>query len=118
MPSYYKQVLNGATATGVGTTIMFDSPRAWISNIVSFQVSFTGAPSDVEVHLEGTLDGTAWWMLATWHSPESNGLLINPNIPPIIGIRGNLITLTGGASPTVNAWVALGASGVVNGTNV
>lgn len=102
MSYYLEKLLDGATSTGPGTAFMFDSLRQFVG--AGFQVSFTGSPSDVEVQLQGTIDGVYWTLIGNWHSPESPGLIANVTTIPILGVRANLIALTGGSSPAVDAW--------------
>lgn len=103
MSNYLFKSLSGATAAGPGTALMFDSPRHF--GLVSLQTIFTGLPSFVQVSLEGTLDGTTWGALFATN-PSNSGDIVQNNMPPVMGVRINLVTLTGGTSPIVDAWFA------------
>lgn len=104
MPTYLLKSLDAVASTGPGSELNFDSPRYF--GVVSLQVFFTGSPSDVEVNLEGTLDGVTWNSMGNWHSPENPGLIASIGVSPVLGLRANLVSLTGGTSPTVTALIA------------
>ena len=93
--------LNAATATGAGTAFYSSRPR----RVVSMQVSFTGSPSAVKVYLQGTIDGTNWFTIATFDTGASNanGDIVTSSAHVVVGVRANLDTLTAGTSPTVSA---------------
>ena len=98
--------LDAATTTGVGSTILFDTPK---SN-VSMQVSYIGGPSYVSVALEGTLDGTTFAAITTFNSgSHANGAIRSAAGPALLGVRANLTDLDGGSSPAVTATFAAGA---------
>ncbi len=100
---YLFELLAGATATGPSSAQMFDSPRQ-LGN-ASMQVTYTGLPSNVDVHLEGTLDGVNWTEILGFPFQPS-GTIQAAGVDTIMGIRANLITLTGGTAPTVSVWFA------------
>lgn len=99
--------LDAVSAVGVGAQTEFDTPKLSIS----MQVSFTGSPTSVVVGLEGSVDGQNFVQLREFNtSQNSNGDIVT-NVPaspsaPVIVARANLITLTGGTSPTVTATIA------------
>lgn len=109
--------LSGATSVGAGTSKIFDE----LQTIVSMQISWTG--EDVGqtlsgiVNLEGSLDGTTWSKIgyanvggATYSSAFcqiNSGIEFTLTFPiPMLGLRANLVSLTGGTSPTVTAIIA------------
>jgi hypothetical protein len=95
--------LNAVTAVGAGTAIMFDTPKS----DASIQVQTTGSPTDVEINIEGTLDGVHFDRLGVWATGGGGpGNIIGSTGKPVLGVRANLTTLTGGTSPTVTATVA------------
>lgn len=59
----------------------------------------TGAPATISVTLEGSLDGSTWFVLAT--STSVTGDYQTATDKPVAFLRGNLGTLTGGTAPTV-----------------
>jgi len=80
-------------------------------------VSTTGSPSSVSVDLEGSLDGSFWFALGRLN--DLSALTVGPD--PYGGqdtsatfkhahwvrhVRANLLTLSGGSSPTVTALIA------------
>ena len=64
----------------------------------------TGAPTGVSVTLQGSLDGTNWFILAT--STSTTGDYQSVADKPCHFVRANLGTLTGGTAPTVTARIA------------
>lgn len=97
--------LSAVTSTGTGTAINLRGARSTIC----CQVSLTGAPSQVVVTIEGTIDGTNWKTLATFdvtnNSNASGDIIRNTGIA-VLQARAHLTTLTGGTSPTVSATIA------------
>lgn len=94
--------LNAVLVTGAGAQIDFSRPR----RNISMQVVFTSNPT-IKIALEGTIDGTNWFTLATFDTTTGN---INKDIIAadfvyVISARANLITLSGGTSPNVSATV-------------
>lgn len=101
--------LNGATATGAGDVKQFPMPV----NVISCQVSYDGGPSAVKVTLEGTIDGTNWFVLSTFDTGASgtSGNIITSSTIVINTARANLQTLTGGTDPTVSAFILANRGG-------
>ena len=70
------------------------------------QISYTGAPSSVDVELQGSIDGVNWVVLA---QTGTNGALVGYGQGSTHGvvkyIRLLLDQLSGGSSPTVTASV-------------
>ena len=95
--------LDAATATGASTSV----PVRKIIKDHTVQTNITGAPSAVTMDLEGSLDGTNWFQLAT--HPFTAGELtatqamFHVDEKPVRFIRVNLTTLTGGTAPTVTS---------------
>ena len=98
------QSLNAATATGAGTAFDLGVGHAKFG----FQAKHTGGPTSVIVDLEGSVNGNDWFSLGTWDSAsQRNGDIVFVVDKPVVHVRGNLTTLTGGSSPTVSAWLAV-----------
>lgn len=96
--------LDAATATGAGTAFDLGVGHAKFG----LQVKHTGSPTSVVVSLEASVNGTDWFSLGTWDSAsQGNGDIVFVVDRPVIHIRANLTTLTGGTSPTVSAWMAV-----------
>jgi hypothetical protein len=105
MPQFHHGalLLNAATATGAGTAVNLLT----IKHKFGFQVSTTGSPTSVVCALQGSIDGTNWFTLATWNSAtQSNGDIVFAIDVPVGHVRANLTTLSGGATPKVTAYVA------------
>lgn len=127
--------LNGATTTGAGTTVDLGLIRKrFVMNWTT-----TGNPSAVTINLEGTVNitdpgnpsinqGQNWVTLATATWPDPNnaaaqlaGKSFSPggSVTALSGgvryIRANLVTLSGGSSPTVTATVTVLGAGDTNG---
>jgi len=94
--------LNAVTATGAGASRDLEKAFATF-DVLLFT---TGSPTTVTVVLEGSHDGTNWYQIGnpaiTLSTPHQ---LITGYV--FRYVRANLITLTGGSSPTVTATVAV-----------
>lgn len=95
------QLLTAATATGASSTQI-------VRRIVrdhTVQATITGSPTAVTVDLEGSLDGNTFFTLAThpFTAGEltAEGAMFHVTDKAVGRVRINLITLTGGSSPTV-----------------
>lgn len=95
--------LNAVTATGAG----FPADFGVAHSKFSLQTVITGAPTAVSVALEGSLDGANWSPLVT--TTSTTGEIVAIADKPVRFVRANLTTLTGGAAPTVTAWIGTGA---------
>src|SRR5882724_1191554 len=91
--------LNAVTATGPGVAIYVDAPKRY----TSLQVSATGSPDAFSVNLEYTLDGIQWNAFSGSGTP---GTIVERNLPAFLGLRANLISLSGGTNPTITTWIA------------
>jgi len=96
-------LLNAATATGAGNTQKVGQIPA--SHTVQATMGGTVVATAVTVDLEGSLDDTTWVQLAR-HAFDAGEITAEAAIfhvidKPIKYVRANLITLTGGTSPTV-----------------
>ena len=70
------------------------------------QTVVTGAPTGVSATLQGSLDGTHWYTLAT--STSTTGDYQSVADKPTRWIKVNLGTFTAGTSPTFTASVGVG----------
>lgn len=93
--------LNAATGIGAGSVVNFSWPR----RNISMQVVYTSNPSPVKVTLEGTIDGTDWFILATFDTGAAsvNKDIVYADNVTVLSARANLVTLTGGTTPAVTA---------------
>lgn len=89
-------------AVGVGSINDLDNVYA----THSLQVNFTSNPA-VAVDLEGSLDGVNFTKLASWSTSggQVSGQIISVSGIPVRYVRANLVTLTGGTSPKVSAFI-------------
>lgn len=97
-------LLDAVTGTGAGArSIRFTVPR----KEHTVQVVVTGAPVAVTIDLEGSLNGTEWFQLANYvftaGDIAAEQAMFHVTNKPVMDVRANLVTLTGGASPTVTA---------------
>lgn len=70
------------------------------------QVVLTGGPTGGTVTLQGTLDGTNWFALATFTiGTDASGDIKFAVDTPVQQVRAVLAGLAGGISPTVTAWI-------------
>ena len=90
------KLLDAVTGVGAGNGRMTDKVFAHHG----WQISVTGAPSAVSVTLEGSLDGSTWVVLDTSTITTSEIRFVANK--PVLFVRGNLGTLTGGTAPTVS----------------
>jgi|SRR3990167_1580622 len=97
--------LSAAAGTGAGNEFGF-SPY-WLGvlpSVFSFDILITGSPATVTVLLEGSLDGTNWFTLATVSlTTDSLNFIVDK---PVLYLRANLTALTGGSAPTVSVGIA------------
>jgi hypothetical protein len=110
--------LDTATESGTdGTSIDLGG----VSNEYTVHHFTTGSPTAAQVTIMGSLDGVNWFgtgvtsLSATGYasSTVTNGEEISGTpdriyMPHVRYIRARLSTLSGGTSPTVTAWVAVG----------
>ena len=92
--------LNAVTAPGAGSAIMFDTPKS----VVSLIATATGGPTDIDISLQGTIDGTNWVNLV--NSPTGTNKIIGSTDRAVLGIRAFLNNWNGGSTPTFTASVA------------
>lgn len=99
-----KTLLNAVTTTGASSA---EGNQERIIESHAVQATFTGAPTVVRLDLQGSLDGTTWSNLAehtaTADELTDGALLYHVVYKPVIFVRLNLVTLTGGTAPTLTA---------------
>jgi hypothetical protein len=97
--SYSSQTLLAAvTVTGAGTT---RQPGFAYKNH-TWNTVITGSPTTVSVTLEGSIDGTNWFVLDT--STSTSNEMRHVTNKPVTYLRANLGTLSGGSTPTVTVY--------------
>jgi hypothetical protein len=98
--------LNAVTTTGPGIGVSFDTPKT----LVQMQVSFTGSPTTLRVDLEASADGINFFGSGQVDNSNNPGhiQLLGDRVP-VISARANLVTLSGGTSPTVTAVIIAAA---------
>lgn len=101
-----QKLLDAVTTTGASSAVWTDgTPHSkWgLQVILGGTVAATGAV----VKLEGTLDGSHYFVIATWDlaAPLSSGDIVFAVDKPVTKVRANCTTLSGGTSPTLTAWV-------------
>ncbi len=95
--------LNAVTAIGAGQVAAYLPKDAGYFSY-AWQTAITGAPTAININLEGSLDGTTWAVMDT--STVVGGEMRFLNTKNAIFIRANLTTLTGGTAPTVTVTLA------------
>lgn len=95
--------------TATGTTALYNVPG---NDIHTMQAIVTGSPASCTVHLEGSIDSTHWFDLSGDQTCTSS-MMFHVVARSVLYVRGNLITLSGGTSPTVT----LSYSGIRSGPN-
>lgn len=105
--SIMSKLLDAVTATGAGAAFSVpEKPTGGQFGAFTWQIIITGAPTSITVNLEGSLDGTNWFQLDTY-TGSANAMQHVVN-KPVAYLRGNLVTLTGGSSPTVTVQALVG----------
>lgn len=96
-PPFQALVSAGA---GAGASFQFSRPLS----DVSMQIVLGVGVSAAKVHLEGTIDGTHWFKLATFDtsSQGASGDIISSSATTILAARANVESITGG---TVSATI-------------
>ncbi len=97
------KLLDGVTATGESESVAFTK----LVKDHTIQVIVTGTPSGVTVDLEGSLDDTTFFQLAT-HAFSGGEItaqkaMFHVENKVIKNVRLNLTALSGGTAPTVTA---------------
>lgn len=90
-------LLDAATAVATGATFSLSAVRRTFTLVTTV----TGAPTGVSLTLEGSLDGSQWYVLATSTSTTGDAQFAVDK--PARYVRANLGTLTAGTAPTVTA---------------
>lgn len=95
--------LSAVTATGAGAAFALGAAK----RTFGLQVTVTGAPTAAVVDLEGSLDGSTWDAIGTWSigAGQASGDIVFVVDRPVLHVRANLTTLTGGTAPTVTAYI-------------
>ena len=89
--------LDATSATGPGSVLTLNKP----TSSFSMQTTSTGSPS-YSVLLEVSIDGVNFVIAG---SSTSDGITSGPPYA-VLSIRANLVSISGGVSPTVTAWVS------------
>src|SRR4051812_23350894 len=101
-------ILSAASSTGAGaSTDLGGVAREWTTHTVT-----TGSPVSVDLRVQGSLDNVNWFTLGE-PSAGSQGVTelsgaSNAARPYFRYVRGNVFTLSGGSSPTVTVYAAVG----------
>lgn len=96
--------LNAVTATGPGVAVTFDTPKTE----VAMQFSVTGSPSTWEASMEASLDGFNFTMVQSLSQNQGSPAIIKlpSDQSPVLSVRANLVSFSGGSSPTFTAVIA------------
>ena len=65
----------------------------------------TGSPTDADVDLEGSIDGTVWFSLSGVITAHSAGTMTHVINRPVWYVRATLTNLAGGTTPTITVSV-------------
>lgn len=99
-------VLNAVTTTGVSSIIL--QPTSSVAGgpiLITWQTSTTGSPTGVSCTLQGSLDGVNWATIDT--TTSTSGELRFVTNSPVVYIRLNLGTFSGGTVPTFTGLVMI-----------
>lgn len=89
------------TATG-NTQVFAVAQMPWVHTV---QINVTGGPATCTAKLQGSLDGVNFFDMNTAQTCTSGALFAVANLP-VLFIRINLTTFSGGSSPTMTAFYA------------
>ena len=94
------KLLNAVTAIGAGPANISNVP---FDMAMTFQVTSTGAPTQVTVDIEGSIDDGVTWESLLTQDVTANGGMFNITEGSIAAtrLRANLTVLTAGTAPTV-----------------
>lgn len=96
--------LSAASATGPGEVIDLGGSMS----LHTMVRTAAGGPTDMNVDMEGSHDGASWFTLASLtNSTAAPQAVTSERV--VRYVRANLLSLTGGASPTVTATIASAA---------
>jgi hypothetical protein len=96
-------LLSAATATGDGPVFNLEFPQL----AAAVQAIISGAPTQAVINVMALLNGSTWDTLAVLDTNQGylSGEIATISFPaPIVQIKGNLGTLTGGTSPSVTLY--------------
>src|SRR3970040_898986 len=95
--------LNAVTAVGAGDVAAVSgvNPLGGVPRKIAWEVRVTGAPTALQVDLEGSLDNTNWYQIDTYNVVANTLREVTQRGAKFI--RARLVTLTAGTSPTVTA---------------
>lgn len=91
--TFTTQTTTGATAS---SGLMRGIPLAHAIELI-----VTGGPATCTYRLQGTRDGTTWFNVSASDITCTSTTVAFESGKPAVSVRGNLLTLTGGTSPTV-----------------
>lgn len=97
------RLLNAAAAAGDGPVFNLEFPQL----AAAVQAEIAGAPAQAVINLMGLLDGGTWDTLCVLDTAQGyvSGEISPVTFPaPVRQIKGNIGTLTGGASPSVSLY--------------
>ncbi len=99
-------ILNAVTGPGAGLAFAVPQYRPGRGGEAVFvwEVRLTGSPTSVQVDLEGSIDGSNWYQLGS-HTATTDALNWTLD-KPVLFVRGNVVTLSGGTSPTATVVVS------------
>ncbi len=94
--------------SSVGRSDSFELPRVFKN--YAWEIIVEGSPDNVEVDLEGSIDGENWFIIDTSYTTSKEVRYVSDK--QIAYVKANLITLEGGSNPTVTVIFRGGASNV------
>lgn len=86
--------------TAVGATISSGQMRG-VAVWHTIELIVTGAPATCTYRLQGTRDGITWFNISAADITCTATTVSFESGKPAVQVRGNLLTLTGGTSPTI-----------------
>lgn len=97
------KLLDAVTAVGAGSPQKSNVP---FDELITFQLIIdSGSPSQVDIDIEGSIDGGTNYEVLLSHDVTAEGKMFHLSGKPTTHIRGNLKTLTGGGTVTLEMQV-------------
>lgn len=88
------------TQTATGATAAFLAPTSVLSHH-TIELITTGGPATCTYRLQGSNDNVTWFNISAADITCTTTIVAFETNKPVIRVRGNLLTLTGGTTPSV-----------------
>lgn len=115
-------LLSNVSTTGASNTfynVMAETePTGRMKSAFTVGISVTGSPTSAKVNLEGSINGSDWVIIGSHNLSQAeldaNYALFTVRGVDVAYVRGNLVVLGGGSSPSVSMDIAVGEYGTTS----